>query len=114
MCHYTHFTPEEWELSRVLQAQGLSSRAIARMLNRSPSSVSREFKRSSYSNGTYPVHHADKLYQKRRKNCGRKTKLKSGAVSTHAPLLVIQLFCFRTFSIISIMHCRLKMESAQF
>ena len=33
MCHYTHFTTEERELSRVLQAQGLSIRAIARMLN---------------------------------------------------------------------------------
>ena len=70
MCHYTHFTTEERELSRVLQA---------RMLNRSPSSVSREFKRNSYSNGTYAAHHADKLYRKRRKNCGRKPKLKSGA-----------------------------------
>ena len=79
MCHYTHFTTEERELSRVLQAQGLSIRAIARMLNRSPSSVSREFKRNSYSDGTYSAHHADKLYRKRRKNCGRKPKLKSGA-----------------------------------
>ena len=70
MCHYIHFTTEERELSRVLQA---------RMLNRSPSSVSREFKRNSYSNGIYSAHHADKLYRKRRKNCGRKPKLRSGA-----------------------------------
>ena len=79
MCHYTHFSTEEQELSRVLKAQGFSIRAIARMLNRSPSSVSREFKRNSYSNGTYAAHHADKLYRKRRKNCGRKPKLKGGA-----------------------------------
>ena len=79
MCHYTHFSTEERELSRVLKAQGLSIRAIARMLNRSPSSVSREFRRNSYSNGTYAAHHADKLYQKRRKYCGRKPKLKTGA-----------------------------------
>ena len=79
MCHYTHFTTEERELSRVLKAQGLSIRAIARILNRSPSSVSREFRRNSYSNGTYAAHHADKLYRKRRKNCGRKPKLKAGA-----------------------------------
>ena len=57
MCHYTHFSTEERELSRVLKA---------RMLNRSPSSVSREFRRNSYSDGTYAAHHADKLYQKRR------------------------------------------------
>ena len=55
MCHYTHFTTEERELSRVLKAQGLSIPAIARMLNRSPSSVSREFRRNSYSNGTYDI-----------------------------------------------------------
>ena len=78
MCHYTHFTTEERELSRVFKAQGFSIRAIARMLNRSPSSVSREFRRNSYANGTYAAHHADKLYKKRRKNCGRKPKLKSG------------------------------------
>ena len=66
-------------MTRVLQAQGLSIRAIAQMLNRSPFSVSREFKRNSYSNSTYAAHHADKLYRKRRKNCGRKPKLKSGA-----------------------------------
>ena len=40
MCHYTHFTTEEREKSRVWKAQGLSIRAIARELGRSPSSVS--------------------------------------------------------------------------
>ena len=78
MCHYTHFTTEEREMSRVLKAQGFSIRVIARMLNRSPSSVSREFRRNCYANGEYAAHHADKLYRKRRKNCGRKPKLKEG------------------------------------
>ena len=80
MCHYSNFTTEEREMSRVLKAQGLSIRAIAKTLNRSPSTVSREFRRNCYANGTYAAHHADKLYQKRRKNCGRKPKLQSGAV----------------------------------
>ena len=80
MCHYSHFTTEEREMSRVLKAQGLSIREIAKRLNRSPSTVSREFRRKCYANGTYAAHHADKLYQKRRKNCGRKQKLQSGAV----------------------------------
>lgn len=78
MCHYTHFTTEEREMSRVLKAQGFSIRVIARTLNRSPSSVSREFRRNCYANGEYAAHHADKLYRKRRKNCGRKPKLKEG------------------------------------
>lgn len=75
MCHYTHFTTEEREKSRVWKAQGLSIRAIARELGRSPSSVSREFRRNCYANGNYAAHHADKLYRKRRENCGRKAKL---------------------------------------
>lgn len=80
MCHYTHFTTEEREKSRVMKAQGLSIRAIARILNRSPSSVSREFRRNSYASGDYAAHHADKLYHKRRRNCGRKPMLRNGAV----------------------------------
>ena len=55
MCHYTHFTTEEREMSRVLKAQGFSIRVIARMLNRSPSSVSREFRRNCYANGEYDI-----------------------------------------------------------
>ena len=39
MCHYTHFTTEEREKSRVLKAQGLSIRAIAKELGRAPFSV---------------------------------------------------------------------------
>lgn len=80
MCHYTHFSTEERELSRVLKAQGISIREIARTLNRSPSSVSREFRRNCYANGSYAAHHADNLYRNRRKNCGRKPILKDGAV----------------------------------
>ncbi len=72
MCHYTHFTTEERELSRVWKTRGLSIRAIARMLNRSPSSVSREFEINSREDGTYPANYADKQYAERRKNCGRK------------------------------------------
>lgn len=67
MCHYTHFTTEEREKSRVLKAQGLSIRAIARELGRAPSSVSREFRRNCYANGDYAAYHADRLYRKRRK-----------------------------------------------
>ena len=76
MCHYTHFTTEERELSRVLKAQGFNVRAIARTLNRSASSVSREFRRNSKADGTYSANYADRLYHFRKKHCGRKAKLK--------------------------------------
>ncbi len=91
MCHYTHFTTEEREKSRVLKAQGLSIRAIARELGRSPSSISREFisrefRRNCYANGDYAAYHADRLYRKRRKNCGRKAKLLDDAMSRQSRL----------------------------
>ena len=80
MCHYTHFTTEERELSRVLKALGFSIRAIARMLNRNPSSVSRELRRNVKPDGTYSANYADKLYHQRRKKCGRKPLLQQLAV----------------------------------
>ena len=80
MCHYTHFTKEEREKSRVLKAQGLSIRAIAKELGRTPSSVSREFRRNCYVNGNYAAHYAEKRYRKRRKNCARKVKLLDDAI----------------------------------
>ncbi len=83
MCHYTHFTTEERELSRVWKARGLSIRAIARMLNRSPSSVSREFERNSREDGTYSANYADKQYAERRKNCGRKPILENEQIKNY-------------------------------
>ena len=75
MNHYTHLTIEERESARVLLEQCFSLRAIALKLKRSPSSISRELKRNSYKNGLYAAHHAQKLYQKRKANCGAKSKL---------------------------------------
>ena len=40
---------------------------MLKKLGRFPSSVSRELKRNSYTNGEYAAHHTDKLYIKRRK-----------------------------------------------
>ena len=65
MCHYTHFTTEEREKSRVLKAQWLSIRAIAKELGRVQSPVSREFRRNCYANGDYAAHYAEKRYRKR-------------------------------------------------
>ena len=75
MSHYTHFTTEEREKSRVMLEQGFSFRAIARKLNRSPSSVSRELRRNANKDGSYSAHAADKRYKQRRKSCGRKPML---------------------------------------
>ena len=83
MSHYTHFTTEERELSRVMRAQGFSDRAIARSLNRSNSSVSREFARNSREDGTYSANYADKQYTERRKNCGRKHTLEDEEIQKY-------------------------------
>ena len=78
MSHYTHFTTEERELSRVLKAQGLNQTQIAERLGKNKSSVSREFRRNSRGDGTYSANYADTLYAERRKNCGRKPILENG------------------------------------
>ena len=44
---YSHFTIEERISIKHLLAKGVSIRQIAKELNRSPSSISREFKRTS-------------------------------------------------------------------
>ena len=75
MSHYTHFTIEEREKSRVLLEQGFSVRAIARTLNRSASSVSRELRRNANKDGSYSAYAAERRYKKRRKSCGKKPKL---------------------------------------
>ena len=72
MSHYTHLSIEEREKSRVMFKQGISIRAIARILGRSPSTISREFNRNCYANGSYAAHHAQKKYLKRKSNCGKK------------------------------------------
>jgi len=76
MSHYTHLSIEEREKSRVMFKQGMSICAIAHILSRSLSTISREIKRNSYANGSYTVHHAQKKYLKRKSNCGRKPVLK--------------------------------------
>lgn len=77
MSHYKHLSIEERERSRSLLESGSSLRTIARILGRSPSTISREFKRNSYANGSYAAHHAQKKYLKRKSNCGRKPLLES-------------------------------------
>ena len=64
MGHYTHYTTEERELSRVMLAQWFSLQAIARKLNRSPSTVSREIKRNQKADDPYSANYSDKLYPK--------------------------------------------------
>ncbi len=75
MSSYTHFTMAERETSMTLLAQGAGIRTIARVMGRSPSSVSREIRRNRKKDGTYSASTAFRNYCKRRENCGRKPKV---------------------------------------
>ncbi|HWR22596.1 MAG TPA: IS30 family transposase [Feifaniaceae bacterium] len=69
MGHYRHLTTDERESTMALRSQGLSLRAIARKLKRSPATISREVRRNSKADGQYSSDYAAKRYCKRRKHC---------------------------------------------
>ena len=76
--NYQHLNINERTVIAQLKKSKVSIREIARILHRSPSTISREIKRNSYSTGIYlsaklynPAT-AEKKYNKRKSNCGRK------------------------------------------
>ena len=71
---YHHFTIEERTCLRKYYMEGLSFRKIAKLLGRSPSSISREIARnytSRYEYNTYYPHTAHKKYLFRHRFCHR-------------------------------------------
>ena len=71
---YKHLSIEERLCIAYSLKENKSIREIAKMLGRSPSSISREIKRNS-KNGIYNPAIAEKLSKERSKNCGSKGKL---------------------------------------
>ncbi|WP_260309066.1 helix-turn-helix domain-containing protein [Lactococcus lactis] len=69
---YTHLTIFERENIYLLSSQKISVREIARLLNRSASSISRELRRNSKYKSYSPII-AKAMYQKRKSRCGRKS-----------------------------------------
>lgn len=65
MSHYTHFTIAEREKILFSLAQSKSLGFISKELNRSKSSISREIKRNSDTNGIYSPSDARRKYLKR-------------------------------------------------
>ena len=72
---YTHITIEERACIKKMKSEGSSIRAIARYLERSPSTISREIKRNKGKNGVYYPVTAQRLYFERKDNCGRKLSI---------------------------------------
>ena len=74
---YVHFNTEERESLLRFQVEGLKQSEMARRLNRSRSSISRELHRNSGQNGRYSASEAEKKYRERRKRCVRKKVLEN-------------------------------------
>ena len=74
---YTHFTLTERNILQQFLNEGKSFREIARLMERSPSTISREVKRNfSKKKKRYNAHRATVLYIIRRRNCVRKPAIK--------------------------------------
>lgn len=75
---YTELSVEERATIQVGQYQDLSQREIARMLGRSPSTISRELRRNRSLNGGYVAHVAQAHTRERRTVCRPARKLVMG------------------------------------
>ena len=88
MSCYHHLTIEEREKLYLFENQGMSVRQIALLLHRSPSTISRELKRNA---GLLPCQ-AQRAYQKRRRNCVRKSILSDRELCDQVRFLLGHLF----------------------
>ncbi len=72
MSHYTHLSIEEREKLYLMRGQGKRIHEIGVELGRSPSTISRELRRNKPRKHAYSPSSAQRAYEKRRKQCGRK------------------------------------------
>ncbi|WP_067088916.1 IS30 family transposase [Streptococcus marmotae] len=79
---YHHFTIEERESILIYRAQGLNLSEIGTLLNRHPSSISRELRRHS-KNESYSPSAAQASYHISKSHCGRKRKLETDLELSH-------------------------------
>ena len=81
---YKHFSIEEREIIQTMWWQRLSMRSIAKALNRSPASVSRELRRNfPLEHNVYTPRMAHERALACRKNRGRKDRLKNDRIRTY-------------------------------
>ena len=73
---YIHLTITERARIEILKNENYSLRDIARILNRSVSTISREVRRNKI-NDNYNAESAQFNYKPKRKHCGRRIKLNS-------------------------------------
>ncbi|HCL3539084.1 TPA: helix-turn-helix domain-containing protein, partial [Pseudomonas aeruginosa] len=75
---YTELSVEERATIQISHVQGFSLRRIACLINRSPSTISRELRRNRDVCGGYSAHAAQQQMQARRQVCRPKRKLLPG------------------------------------
>ena len=105
MSHYRHLSIEERESLLLNIGARKTLREIARILQRSASTLSRELKRNCENREEYSPDKAARNYRKRRKKCCRQRILKDAA----AKALVQRLFLEQQWSPEQIDN-RLKLE----
>jgi len=74
--HYNHLSAEERGVIQAESRRGATGVAIARLLGRSPSTISRELTRNAQPTGEYTATSAGLAYRKRRVECVRPRKLR--------------------------------------
>jgi IS30 family transposase len=80
--HYKHLSKEERDRLAILRSRGLSIRAVATELSRSPSTISRELRRNT-GPGDYLPHRAQAQAFHRWKQSHRRPRLKSPFLRRH-------------------------------
>lgn len=75
---YYELSVEERSGIQVGLLRGMSQRVIARMLNRSPSTISREIRRNRDAQGEYTTQRAQQTMRERRTPCRLRQKLAPG------------------------------------
>lgn len=97
---YKHLTITERCCIYQLKNNGVSVRAIAKALNRSPSTISREINRNKIETGSkerfyrYYPNKAQDLYESRRNKCHRKTIIDTNVLN----YIEKKLICIRHLS----------------
>ena len=76
---YSELSVAERATIQIGHVQGFSQRRIACLVNRSPSTISRELRRNRQACGTYSAHGAQQQMQRRRQACRPRSKLLPGS-----------------------------------
>ena len=90
MGHYNHLTIEERETILVMRTRECSIRKISIVLNRAPSTISRELKRNTSVDNSYSPSCATENYKHRRQKCRRRKLLQDESTKNKVQQLFLE------------------------